>query len=51
MTDILIIAVVVAAVGLAALYIYKQKKRGAGCIGCPSGGNCEDCNGACSSNE
>ena len=47
MTDILIIAVVVAAVGLAALYIYKQKKRGAGCIGCPSGGSCEECRGNC----
>ena len=49
MTDILIIAVVVAAVGLAALYIYKQKKRGTGCIGCPSG-SCEDCRGNCNSN-
>ena len=29
MTDILIIAVVVAVVALAARYIYKQKKRGA----------------------
>ena len=46
MTDILIIAVVVAAVGLAALYIYKQKKRGSSCIGCPSG-SCEECRGNC----
>ncbi len=47
MTDILIIAVVVAVVGLAARYIYKQKKRSSGCIGCPSG-SCEDCRGNCS---
>lgn len=50
MTDILIIAVVAAAVGLAARYIYKAKKRGAVCIGCPSG-SCEECRGNCSNNE
>ena len=50
MTDILIIAVVAAVVGCAALYIYKQKKRGTGCIGCPSG-SCESCNGSCHSHE
>ena len=50
MTDILIIAVVVVVVGLAAAYIYKQKKRGAGCIGCPSG-SCEECNGSCGSHK
>ncbi len=48
MTDILIIVVVAAAVGCAALYIYKQKKRGTGCIGCPSG-SCENCQGNCHS--
>ena len=46
MTDIIIIAVVAAVVGLAARYIYKKKKSGAACIGCPDGGS--TCGGSCS---
>ncbi|MBQ7118790.1 MAG: FeoB-associated Cys-rich membrane protein [Oscillospiraceae bacterium] len=40
MTDIIIIAAVVAVIGLATLYIIKEKKKGKKCIGCPDGGCC-----------
>lgn len=46
MTNILIIAVVGLIVGLAAGYIYKSKKKGVKCIGCPDSGTCS---GKCSS--
>jgi len=35
--DILILAIIVLILGGAALYIYKAKKSGAKCIGCPDG--------------
>ena len=38
--DYVIIAVVVAILGLAAWYIRRAKKKGVKCIGCPSGGTC-----------
>lgn len=40
MEDVIIIAILVIVLGLAALYIYKQKKKGAKCIGCPHGCSC-----------
>ena len=43
--DYIIIAVVLAIVGGAALYIWKAKKNGKKCIGCPDGGSCS---GSCS---
>ena len=48
--DIVIIAVIVAILGLAARYVYKAKKSGAKCIGCPNGGSgcscgCNGCSG------
>ena len=54
MTDIVILAVIALIVGGAGLYIYKAKKRGAKCIGCPSAKTCSGkgkppCNG-CSCN-
>jgi len=45
MIDIIVIACVVAAVAAAAGYVYRSKKRGVKCIGCPSGGNCQSCCG------
>ena len=45
MIDILIIAIVVALAGASLGYIIRAKKRGAKCIGCPSGGNCSKCSG------
>ena len=40
MVNIIAIVVVGAIVGLAAGYIYKEKKRGTRCIGCPRAGSC-----------
>lgn len=52
MTNFIIIAVVALIVGAAARYIYKAKKSGAKCIGCPSGGNgCCSCSCGCSGEE
>ena len=58
MENIIVIAIVVIIVGLAAFYIYKAKKNGQKCIGCPyssgcvsnkNANSCSGCNG-CSSN-
>ncbi len=44
MADVIIAAVILAAVALAVRYIWKQKKNGAKCIGCPcSGGSSCHC--------
>lgn len=40
MEDIIVIAILVVIIGLAALYIYKAKKSGKKCIGCPDGCSC-----------
>ena len=40
MTDIIVIAIVVAIVGSAAAYIYKEKKNGVRCVGCSMAGEC-----------
>ena len=41
MSDIIIIAVVIIIVALASLYIYKEKKKGNKCIGCPHSKECK----------
>lgn len=47
--DIVMIAVIAAMIGLAAWYVYKAKKSGRKCIGCPDGGSCSGgCSGGCS---
>ena len=47
MTDSIIILVVAAILALAGLYVYKAKKSGQKCIGCPHSktcsGNCCSC--------
>lgn len=49
MANFIVIAVVGLIVGLAAGYVYKARKKGAKCIGCPDSavcsGNCGGCNG------
>jgi len=45
MIDFAIIAVVAVIAGLAGRYIYKSKKAGKTCVGCPYGGNCSGCCG------
>ena len=43
MKDFLIVAVLLVIVGLAVHAIYKSKKSGKKCIGCPYSGNCSKC--------
>ena len=49
--DYLILAVILLIVGGAAFYIYKAKKSGKKCIGCPDSGDCSSkccsCTGCC----
>ena len=47
MENVIIVLILALILGGAGLYVYKAKKRGAKCIGCPDGGNCT---GSCSSN-
>jgi hypothetical protein len=44
MENIIIIAVVVILIAIAGYYIYKEKKAGKKCIGCPY---CSSCSGKC----
>ena len=48
MVDILIILVLLAIVGGAGFYVYKAKKSGQKCIGCP---HAKSCSGCCSSDK
>lgn len=48
MEDIIIIAIVVIIVALAGVYIYKAKKSGKKCIGCPDSGSCSSKESGCS---
>ncbi len=43
--NIIIIAVVVLIIGGASAYIYKAKKKGQKCIGCPAAKSCNNCCG------
>ena len=45
MVDYIVGGIVVAVIGLAVRYIYKQKKNGSKCIGCPY---CKNCSSKCS---
>lgn len=49
MENLIIVAVVILIVGLAAGYIYKAKKSGRKCIGCPDGCSCgtKESSGSC----
>ena len=48
MANFVIIAVVSLIVGLAGGYIYREKKAGKACVGCPYSGTCgKSCSGGC----
>jgi len=47
-TDIIIVAVIVLILGFAGFAIYKAKKSGKKCIGCPDGGTCSGHCSGCS---
>ncbi|MBE7042968.1 MAG: FeoB-associated Cys-rich membrane protein [Ruminococcaceae bacterium] len=40
MENIILIAIILIAVGSALFYIYKEKKNGQACIGCPNSKQC-----------
>ncbi|MBE6923833.1 MAG: FeoB-associated Cys-rich membrane protein [Ruminococcaceae bacterium] len=48
MENVIIIAVLMAILGGAAFYVYKAKKSGKKCIGCPDSGSCSGNCGSCS---
>ena len=48
MTDIMVGLLVAVIVGAALLYIRKEKKKGAACIGCPNAGSCGKSRCGCS---
>ncbi len=52
MINIVLACLVVAAVGGASVYIYRVKKNGQACIGCPSRKQCGSkiCSGCCEKN-
>ena len=45
MEDFIVIGIVAVIVALAGLYVYKAKKSGKKCIGCPDGFSCSSKNG------
>lgn len=47
MENIIIAVIIIVIVAAASLYIYKAKKSGKKCIGCPDGGSCSS--GSCGS--
>ena len=50
MIDLIIAAIILAILGGAAFYIYKAKKSGAKCIGCPDAKHCSGHCAGCSCN-
>ena len=40
MENLIVIGILLVIVGAAVLYIWKEKKKGRGCIGCPAAGYC-----------
>lgn len=50
MGDYIVLAVLVAVIAAIVIYLYRAKKRGDKCIGCPYGKQCSGkCNGGCQS--
>ncbi|MBQ6878055.1 MAG: FeoB-associated Cys-rich membrane protein [Oscillospiraceae bacterium] len=47
MENIIIIVIIAVIVGLAGWYVYKAKKNGKKCIGCPEGCSCSAKNTGC----
>ncbi|MBQ2695921.1 MAG: FeoB-associated Cys-rich membrane protein [Clostridia bacterium] len=49
MVDAILILILILILGLAGFYVYKAKKSGKTCIGCPHSGSCSSQkNGSCS---
>ncbi len=43
LTDIILLIVIAAILIIPSIYIYRKKKSGAHCIGCPDAGTCNKC--------
>jgi len=43
MTDLIVILVILAVIGGAGVYIYRAKRAGQKCIGCPYAKSCSGC--------
>lgn len=41
MENVIVIGILLVIVGAAVLYIWKEKKKGTRCIGCPAAGGCQ----------
>ena len=48
MQNVILILVLAAIITLAARYVYKSKKTGRKCIGCPNSGHCGQADADCS---
>ncbi len=48
MTDLIIVIILAVIIALASLYVYKAKKSGKKCIGCPEGCSCSKGKSSCS---
>lgn len=44
MADFIIVVILIVCVGGACRFLYKSRKKGAACIGCP---HCSSCSGSC----
>ena len=42
-TDLIVVAVIALILGAAAYFVYRSKKSGRKCIGCPDSGKCSGC--------
>ena len=49
METIIVALVILVIVALAGSYIYRAKKKGARCVGCPHSGQCGSCSSQCGS--
>ncbi len=47
MTNAIVILAVAVMIGLAVGYVWKERKRGVNCIGCPDGATCSGSCGSC----
>ncbi len=47
MSDYIILGIIIVIIAAAIIYVIKQKKSGAKCIGCPHGSKCSSCGCGC----
>ena len=45
--NVIAVAAIVLVIGFAVFYVYRSKKNGKRCIGCPGGGACDSCGCTC----